>query len=383
MRRHLWRYSQLAQSSPFTRFSFSVHSLREHKAKARIDQVLSDHFKAAVLPKFVIHKLLSSKGVTVNGEVVTDAAHKVRKSDVISGELSESLKRFWDLNILRMNNPELLTAEIEGSEEEVEILHEDEDVFVVNKRPGIVVHPSVDTLLHFGKSESLLSFLISREPRMLNVIHGDVSDHEKFVRPGVVHRLDRDTSGVLVVAKSNAAYFGLQPQFEQHSVSRTYVAVLTGVLKPREGSVETFLGRRKGSYTKRGVVSGNHSGSQKAITHFRTLDVVEHEHGPASLVELTLETGRTHQIRVHMEHMKCPVLGDALYGCKRSRLSSKFRDIPEFSCALMLHAMELGFMHPTKNCWVEFSTPPPHFWSIILSRLGLNLTKDSKIPEKS
>jgi len=371
----VWKYSQLSLSSPFTSFSFSVKSLREHKAKARIDQVLSDHFQTTMLPKFVIHKLLSSKGVTVNGEIVTDSGYKVRKSDVISGELSESLKRFWDLNIIRTASPERLTAEIEASWEDVEILHEDEDVFVVNKRPGIVVHPSVDTLLHFGKSESLLSFLISREPRILDVIHGDVSDHEKFVRPGVVHRLDRDTSGVLVVAKSNAAYFGLQPQFEQHSVSRTYLAVLTGVLKPSEGSVETFLGRRKGSYTKRGVVSARHSGAQKATTHFRTLHVVDHELGPVSLVELTLETGRTHQIRVHMEHLKCPVLGDDLYGSKKSRLSLKFRDVPEFSSALMLHARDLGFMHPTKNRWVEFSTPPPHFWNIVLARLGLNLKK--------
>ncbi len=215
----------------------------------------------------------------------------------------------------------------------LDILHEDAQLIVLNKPPGLVVHPAP------GHVTGTLVNALLHHCRDLAGIGGEK-------RPGIVHRLDKDTSGVMVVAKSDASMAALADQFKAGTVRKQYVALVHGTPLPSHGTVESLIGR---SRTDRKKMSARPARGRSAVTHFRVAEVL----GDVCVVRLRIETGRTHQIRVHMAHIGHPVLGDRQYGARRARRSRC--PVPR----QMLHAETLGFVHPATRDPVEFSAPLP------------------------
>lgn len=218
----------------------------------------------------------------------------------------------------------------------IDILFEDGDILVVDKPAGMIVHSAPG-----HEEESLAGLLAANRPQMASVGSRE--------RPGVVHRLDIDTSGVMVFAKSRRAYEGLRAAFESHDgVVKTYLAVLHGAIKPATGTLETTIGRKPWD-AKRMAVDA--PGGKRAVTCWTVLE----RRGPLALVEFAIETGRTHQIRVHAAHLGHPIVGDALYGdaAKDRRLASPPR-------RQLLHAVQLEFRHPSTGRTMRFAAPPPN-----------------------
>ena len=217
----------------------------------------------------------------------------------------------------------------------VEVLHADDDIIVVNKPSGLIVHRAPGY-----PDGTLCDILLKDFPDMAGV----GSDE----RPGVVHRLDRDTSGVMVFARTQRAYLALRREFESHGcVKKTYLAVLHGTPKPQTGTLNTMIGRKPFDAKRMAVVDHN---GKTAITHWTVLS----KHGGLSLVEFIIETGRMHQIRVHAAHLGHPIAGDSLYGDQvRDRRMARPPSRP------LLHAVELSFPHPTSRRMVTFAAEPP------------------------
>ena len=217
----------------------------------------------------------------------------------------------------------------------VEILHTDDDIIIVNKPSGIIVHRAPGY-----PDGTLCDILLKDFPDMAGV----GSDE----RPGVVHRLDRDTSGVMVFARTQRAYLALRREFENHGrVKKTYLAVLHGTPKPQTGTLNTMIGRKPFDAKRMAVVDHN---GKTAITHWTVLS----KHGGLSLVEFIIETGRMHQIRVHAAHLGHPIAGDSLYGDQvRDRRMARPPSRP------LLHAVELSFPHPASRRMVTFAAEPP------------------------
>jgi 23S rRNA pseudouridine1911/1915/1917 synthase len=213
----------------------------------------------------------------------------------------------------------------------LDILYEDDDLLVLNKPAGLVVHPGAGRT-----SGTLVHGLLAHCPRLSGI--GGVE------RPGIVHRLDRDTSGALVVAKSEAAHQGLSRQFKARQVQKRYLALVQGAVREEAGRIEAPIGRRAQERQKMGV----REGGREARTAYRVLRRLPGR----TLVELLLETGRTHQIRVHLAHLGHPVIGDRTYGGRRERGAP---EVPR----QMLHAWRLGFHHPVRGAWLEFTAPIP------------------------
>lgn len=227
------------------------------------------------------------------------------------------------------------------------VLYEDSSVLVIDKPKGMVVHPAAG-----NPSGTLVNAVLGHA--------SDLSGVGGALRPGIVHRLDKDTSGVIVVAKSDAAHLALAAQFKSHSITRRYLAIVHGGLEPEEGTVSGNIGRHPVHRKKMAVVA---RGGRHAVTHYRVL-----ERFPGySFVELRLETGRTHQIRVHLAHLGHPVAGDPVYGPKRGALRLNGQ---------ALHAAVLGFVHPVTGEYLEFRTDPPGDFQEALRRL-----RRGKLPE--
>lgn len=219
----------------------------------------------------------------------------------------------------------------------LDILHEDEDVVVLNKPPGMVVHPGA------GRSTGTLVQALLAHCGSLPGIGG-------VERPGIVHRLDRDTSGVLVVAKTEAAQRSLSRQFNTRVVKKRYLALVHGEVRQDSGRIEAAIGRRRHDRKRMGV---RLRGGREARTVYHVL----RRHPEMSVLALDLETGRTHQIRVHLAHIGHPVIGDRVYGGRRERRRAG-SDAPPAE-RQMLHAWRLGFQHPATGAWVEFTAPLP------------------------
>ena len=217
----------------------------------------------------------------------------------------------------------------------VEIIHADDDIVVVNKPAGVIVHRAPGY-----PDGTLCDILLKDFPDMAGV--GSVE------RPGVVHRLDRDTSGVMVFARTQRAYLALRREFESHgNVRKTYLAVLHGAPKPQSGTLNTLIGRKPFDAKRMAVVDHN---GKTAVTHWTVLS----RNGGLALVEFVIETGRTHQIRVHASHLGHPIAGDSLYGdAVRDRRMARVPSRP------LLHAVELAFPHPATRRTVEFAAEPP------------------------
>ena len=283
--------------------------------------------KACDVTRSAASGLIEKGAVTVNGKTVTKS-YKMALGDIAEIELPE---------------PEMCDAEPEDIP--LDIVYEDEDVVVVNKPQGMVVHPAP------GHSHgTLVSALLYHCGDSLSDING-------VIRPGIVHRIDRDTSGLLIVAKNNAAHLHLAAQLEDHSLSRVYKTILCGRLKG-DGTVDAPIGRHK-TDRKRMAISPE---GRRAVTHYRQISELE---GGFCLAEMRLETGRTHQIRVHMAHIGHPVLGDPVYG-RPTQFEKKH---PALFMGQCLHAGELTFVHPRSGERVTVSAPLPENFKRILSLL--------------
>ncbi len=240
--------------------------------------------------------------------------------------------------VVALPDPEPLDARPEPIP--LDIVYEDEDVVVVNKPVGMVVHPAAG-----HSSGTLVNALLYHCGKSLSGING-------VLRPGIVHRIDRDTSGLLIVAKNDAAHVALARQLEDHSLSRTYEAIVVGGLREDSGTVDAPIARHPRERKRMAVVSGG----KRAVTHWR---VVERFSGH-TWVECALETGRTHQIRVHMAHIGRPLLGDTVYGSKKP--------VPGLA-GQCLHAARLRFVHPSTGVAMEVEAPLPSWFTDTVQRL--------------
>lgn len=270
-----------------------------------------------------IQKAIENAMVKVNGQTVK-RNYKLHKGDFVTLSQMEPV-------------------EIEARPENIplEVLYEDGDIIVVNKPQGMVVHPAPGNF-----SGTLVNALLYHCK--------DLSGINDKLRPGIVHRIDKDTSGVLVVAKNDFAHRHLAEQLKEHNMRREYIALVHGNLKHNAGTIDAPIGRSSGD-RKKMAVSFEHSKS--AVTHF---DVIEYFNG-YTLVKLRLETGRTHQIRVHLAFIKHPIVGDPKYGPNKNEFGLKGQ---------ALHAYLLGFKHPRTEEYLEFSAPLPDFFIDILRDLG-------------
>ena len=237
--------------------------------------------------------------------------------------------------------PELVEMDILPEKMELDILYEDSDVLVVNKPKGMVVHPAAG---HY--SDTLVNAIMYHCKGNLSGING-------ILRPGIVHRIDMDTTGALVVCKNDLSHQCLSEQLKEHSITRKYRAIVHGELKEMEGTVDAPIGRDPNNRKKMCINTAN---GKRAVTHFKVLKQLK----GYTYIECQLETGRTHQIRVHMTSIGHPLIGDEVYGNR----SCKFKLQGQ-----TLHAMILGFIHPSTNEYVEFEAPLPEYFQHLLDVL--------------
>jgi 23S rRNA pseudouridine1911/1915/1917 synthase len=279
-------------------------------AGKRLDKFLADILKGKLSRSF-IKKLIDGKNVCVNEEY-TNAHHKI-----LSGE------------VVKVTIPDPKPLEIKPENLPLDIVYEDKDLAVVNKPAGMSTHPAgthitgtlVNALLHHSKG--------------LSGIGG-------VLRPGIVHRLDKETSGVLVVAKNDITHINLSDQFKERSIKRKYIALVRGIVQLDNGRIDLPIARRKKDITKMGVSFAGEK-RKEAVTNYKVLQRFK----DFTMLELSLETGRTHQIRVHLAHIGHPVIGDRLYGSSRGMARQA------------LHARTLGFSHPTTKKFMEFESKLP------------------------
>ncbi|HPB22537.1 MAG TPA: RluA family pseudouridine synthase [Novosphingobium sp.] len=250
--------------------------------------------------------------------------------------------------------PAVAPAEAQAQDIPLTIVHEDADLIVIDKPAGLVVHPAAGNL-----DGTLVNALLHHCAGQLSGIGG-------VARPGIVHRIDKDTSGLLVVAKTDAAHEGLARQFADHSIERAYLAVVAGLPLPRAGTVQGWIGRSDHDRKKMAVLHELNKRGKHAVTHFKTLEVF----AGAALVECRLETGRTHQVRVHMASIGHPLLGDPVYGRTPPRLRPILTQLHFARQAL--HAAVLGFIHPVTGAQLRFESTLPADMTGLLVELRSN-----------
>jgi 23S rRNA pseudouridine1911/1915/1917 synthase len=277
------------------------------------------------LSRSFLQSLIERGFVRVNGKIAEKSGAKVRTGDEI---------------FVKIPAPEPL--EVEPEKNPLEILHEDDDLIVVNKTAGMVVHPAAGVA-----RGTLVNALLAHCGKNLSGIGG-------VLRPGVVHRLDRDTSGCIVVAKTDAAHQNLSKQFAARTVKKVYQAVALGVFDRKFGKIETEIGR---SLRDRKKMSTRTARGRVAVSEYRVLE----QFRDAALVEVAPKTGRTHQIRVHLAHLGHAILGDRVYGKQKIGKISAPRQ--------MLHAAKLGFSHPKSGKWLEFEANLPQDFAEVLEKL--------------
>lgn len=289
----------------------------EDEGKIRLDKFVDQEMDE--LTRSQITKFIKDGEISVNDDVVTKAGYKLSSGDVVTFTIPEEKP----IEAVPENIP-------------IDIVYEDQDVLVVNKPQGMVVHPAA------GHPDGTLVNAI--------LYHSQINDDD-MIRPGIVHRIDKDTSGLLMIAKNNLAKQSLMKQLKDKTNLREYVAIVHGNFKEKRGVINAPLGRAKNDRKKQAIVDdGRH-----AVTHF---EVIEQFEG-YSLVKLKLETGRTHQIRVHMQYIGHPVAGDPLYGPKHT--------LPGHG--QFLHAETLGFEHPRTHEWMQFSVEPPKIFQDTVIKL--------------
>jgi len=289
-----------------------------------------------------LKKIIEKKQVKINGSIIESPSKKLKKNDYV------------EVNLISKDETKILPTKIK-----LNIVHEDRDILVLNKPAGMVVHPGAG-----NHQNTLVNALIYKYKKKLSTINGNM-------RPGIVHRIDKETSGLLVVAKNNKAHSNLGQQFSDHTINRTYHALAWGVLRPLSGRIETSIGR---SRKNRKLMSVTEMSGKKAVTNYATLKVFEIKDVPRiSLIECKLETGRTHQIRVHMAYKGCSLLGDQQYGKKNLKFKKINKDFESKLRILnrqALHAKSLGFIHPKTKKFINFDSKLPQDFKKILDLLN-------------
>ena len=295
----------------------------------RIDIFLSEKLKE--ITRSNIKKMINQKKVTINNVVVESQSKKIKDDDEINITFHEDINK----KIIPLNK-------------KLEIVYEDKDLMIINKPQGLVVHPGAG-----NKNNTLVNVLVGKYKKNLSNLSGST-------RPGIVHRIDKDTSGLLVVAKNNFAHANLGRQFSEHSITRKYIALIWGVLRPLQGTIETFITRSK---RNRQLMTTDEFSGKRAITKYSIIKVFNKKDIPkVSLIEFELKTGRTHQIRVHMIYKGTSLLGDQKYrkrNIKFKKIDTKFEKILSSFKGQVLHASTLGFEHPRSLKKVEFKTKLP------------------------
>ena len=298
----------------------------EESAGLRIDAFLSSNLKNITRSR--IQKLIESGNVTMEGRAIPGKNYRLHGGDRLTVEIPEA----ETLDILPENIP-------------LDIVYEDDHLLVVNKPAGMVVHPAAGNY-----TGTLVNAIMFHCGDRLSSING-------IVRPGIVHRIDKDTSGLLVVAKSDEAHRGLAEQFAIHSIKRIYHAIVYNNIKEDEGRIEKNIGRNPKDRLKMAVVPPGEG--RKAITNYRVLK----RSGRFTYIECRLETGRTHQIRVHMAYSGHPLLGDPVYGPRKGMSGINGQ---------ALHAKELGFIHPVTGEYLEFDSELPPDFTMMLKKADLD-----------
>lgn len=290
----------------------------------RIDAWLSS--KLEDKSRSYIQKLIGDNLVQVNGKDVK-SNYKLKFNDEV---------------LVRIPEPERL--DVKAEKIDLDILYEDEDIIVVDKPKGMVVHPAAGNY-----SGTLVNAL-------MDYCGDTLSDISGVIRPGIVHRIDKDTSGILVVAKNNTAHERLSARLKDHDIKRIYVAVVYGVIREDFGKIDAPIGRHPVERKKMAVNTKN---GRRAVTYFKVLERFR----DTTYIELRLETGRTHQIRVHMSYIGYPIVGDHVYGFKKQRYQVDGQ---------ALHARILGFVHPVKNEYMEFESRLPEYFENLLKEIREN-----------
>ena len=317
-----------------------MENIITHKVKKELSEIRLDQF----LKKNIIHlsrtrikKLIVDGFLKVNNRIIMDPSYNVRENDICILEIPEAIK-----------------AKPIGEKIDLEIIYEDNDLIVINKQKGLVVHPAPG-----NPNKTLVNALINHCGNSLSGIGGEK-------RPGIVHRLDKDTSGLLVVAKNDRSHNGLASQFKNHGkdgkLIRAYKALIWGIPTFSSGKISTFIGRSDRNRKKMMVINNEKYKSKEAITNWKVLG--KNSENNITLIECKLETGRTHQIRVHLDYISHPILGDPLYGqgykTRINKLEPNIKFLVEnHGNTQALHAYKLGFKHPITNENLIFETDPP------------------------
>ena len=305
----------------------------------RVDQYLTN--KEKNLSRTRVKNLILKKKLKINNNIIKNPSKKIISGDHIVLEIPEPKK-----------------ASLKPYDYKLDIIHEDDDLMIINKSAGIPMHPGAGNY-----DNTLVNALMNYDDKKLSNIGDEL-------RPGIVHRIDKDTSGLVVIARNNFTHESLSKQFNKHSIKRIYVALIWGKLRPQSGRIETLITR---SHKNRQLMEVGISKGKKAITNYKTLEVFENERTPTfSLVECKLETGRTHQIRVHMSYKGNNILGDKKYKKKFKKIKNINLDLERSILELdrqFLHAKVIGFKHPSTREDLEFTSNLPQDLNKILKKL--------------
>ena len=309
----------------------------------RLDVFLSKEIKE--FTRSYIKKLIEKKKVVLNKIINTSPSKKIKTNDKII------------VNVIEQESHKIVPNKIK-----LVIVFEDKDLLIINKPKGMVVHPGAGNY-----ENTLVNALLYKYKNSLSNINGNT-------RPGIVHRIDKETSGLLVVAKNNLSHSKLGKQFSDHSIKRKYQCLAWGVIRPLSGRIESLISRNK---KNRQLMTVSDVNGKNAITNYKTIKVFNIKDVPKiSLIECELETGRTHQIRVHLKYKGTSLLGDKQYGKKSikfKKINKEFFNILSKFNGQALHAQSLEFIHPTKNKWVSFKSKLPLDFKKMLDLLN-NLT---------
>ena len=314
-------------------------SVDEKDSGKRLDKYLAENINE--FTRSFLKKLIKEKQVKLNNTILFNPSTKVKYKDQII------------INIIDKNHQNVIPKKIK-----LDIIHEDKDILIVNKPKGMVVHPGANNY-----ENTLVNALLYKYKTNLSDVNGDL-------RPGIVHRIDKETSGLLVVAKNNLTHANLGDQFSKHTIKRKYLCLSWGVIRPLNGKIITLITRDK---KNRQLMTVSDIKGKKAITNYKTIKVFNIKDIPKiSLLECELETGRTHQIRVHLKYKGTSLLGDKQYGKK----NIKFKKINnDFFVKLnklsgqALHAKTLEFVHPKTKKWMSFNSELPDGFKKILNLL--------------
>ena len=313
---------------------------KEEDVGKRLDIILSQ--KINNYTRSNLKRFIKTKKVKVNNLIVTSPSKKIKLNEYIS---------------LKIENDKI--EEVKAKKIKIDIVYEDKDIIIINKPSGLVVHPGAGNY-----SNTLVNGLMYKYKKKLSDLNG-------YLRPGIVHRIDKETSGLLVVAKNNLAHSKLGKQFSEHRIKRKYIALVWGVLRPLNGKIETLISR---SRKNRQLMAISEFKGKKAITNYFTKKIFSIKDVPKiSLIECKLLTGRTHQIRVHMSYKGNSLLGDKKYGKRNIKFKKINKDFEKKLINLnrqALHAKSLGFIHPKNNKLMNFESELPNDFKKMLDLLN-------------